>query len=176
MSTATLNQETLRRLVEFVAGTATIAAQQRSAAKQAAITAQAQVEVAEIHAEIRALEIAADREQSRQKAAILSKIIAAWQHIEDRKFDLVLEAFRATHELLLQQQQALIDEKRSLSAQKAEIPSSEIRRMIFIRKREGEIAAELSDIRRHASLLQLKVQFFCEQHNMIFRLPALPLV
>ena len=120
----------------------------------------------------------APRDQTNDPTVLdeLGKIIAAYQHVEDRKFDLVLEAFRATHELLLQQQQALIDEKRSLSAQKTEIPSSEIRRMIFIRKREGEIAAELSDIRRHASLLQLKVQFFCEQHNMMFRLLSLPAV
>lgn len=176
MSAAALNQETLRRLVEFVAGTATLAAQQRSATQQAAIMAQAQVEVAEIQAEVRALEIAADREQARQKAAILSKIIAAYKHVEDRKFDLVLEAFRATHDLILQQQQALVEEKKGLAAQQAVLPSSEIRRAIFLRKREGEIAAELSDIRRHASLLQLRVQFFCEQHNMAFRLPALPSV
>ena len=125
MST-TLNHSTLVQLVQFVASIAASVAARKSASSEAAITARARVEEAEIDAEIRALEIHAARDESRQKIAVISEIIAACRHIEDRKFDLVTEAFRATHALLLQQQAALLDERKVLAQQKAELPKAKL--------------------------------------------------
>ena len=172
-----LNHTALLQLLQLVASAGAAAARQKSASEATRANAVARAHEAELAAKVRALEIAAQREHSQQQTAILSKVIDAYKHIEDRKFDLVLEAFRATHGLLAEQQRSLLEKRREIRQQISEVDTTkEVKKFLFLRKSITEIGNELEDIRRSSQMLQMQVQMFTQAVGVSFRLPALPAV
>jgi hypothetical protein len=142
-------------------------------ARETLATHQVEVRNKELMAQVRTLELSAEVDRQHQQAAILTKLIDACTHIEDRKFDLIVEAFRATHGLLAEQQTALLQERKDIGKQKSDTPSSEVKKIIFFRKRETEISNELSDIRRVSSMLNLQCQIISKEASNPFSLPQL---
>lgn len=171
-----LNHNTLLQLLQLVASAGAAAARQKSASEATRANAVARAHEAELAAKVRALEIAAQREQGQQQTAMLSKVIDACKHVEDRKFDLVAQAFQATHSLLAQQQAALLEERKALAKERSQTASTETRRLIYLRRREGEIASELSEIRQMDVMLNLHVQTFAHDSGFPLHLPRLPMV
>jgi hypothetical protein len=173
---AALNQATLLQLLQLVASAGAAAARQRAIAQGTQASVQARAHEVDLAAKVRALEIAAQQEQSQQHAALLSQVIESCKHVEDRKFDLVEQAFQATHSLLVQQQTALIAERKEVAKEKSQTPSTETRKLIYLRRREGEITTELADIRRMDVMLSMHVQTFAHDSGFPIHLPRLPAV
>lgn len=129
---------------------------------------------AELEAHLQALQIKAGHERSQTQAGVLTKLIDACSHLENRRFDLVFESIRATHGLLADQQSELHGERKELARQKAETPAREIKKILYLRKRETEISNELDEIRRTSVMLQMQAQNFALESGTNFTLPALP--
>lgn len=120
---------------------------------------------------IRELEIDADRERSQRQSAILEKLIDAQTLIANRRIDLLVEAFRATHSLLAEQQRALLKEKTVVTREKSETPRDNTQKYQFLRMREVEISDELEKIRNAHLTLQGQVQIFSLQYDIPILLP-----
>lgn len=124
--------------------------------------------------QLEALRITAQREQSHYQAALISQTIDALQQIENKKIESVYAVFEKLQDALKQSQDALVDERKEIARQKMEIPSTEEKKLIYLRQRETEIGNEIADIRRSGETLQRNFQAFALQTGSSFRFPALP--
>lgn len=133
----------------------------------------AAAEQAKLQAQIRSLEIAAEREKVQAQKEILIHAMNAAQHMFDRKMDFFVEAHRRFQDMIDQHQAALLDEKRLLQERQFDDGLSDAQFAQVI-QRQQQVNVELIDLKKVSAYLNKEFSGIIQELSAQMPTLALP--
>lgn len=117
--------------------------------------------------------LTAKEDQDRAAAIIAMKAEEAKSHFMNRQMDLVVETFRATHQLIANHHASLIEERRELRNRRYEASETQ---QIALGRMIGDIQVELFNLAKMSALISLQANRMALEIGSPIRLPNVPLI